>query len=565
MAEPGFQDQSVKLSRQELLAAFCALSVALFTCFMDQNGVGLALPDIGRDLHAEATVSWAGTSALIANTVFQVLYGRLSDIFGRKVILISALILLSVSDLLCGFAVNSTMLYVFRGLSGVASGGITSLTMVTVSDIVSLQERGKYQGILGSMVGLGNMVGPSVAAAFVQKSTWRGLFWVICPLAAMTSVACMKLLPGKPGKVSLKQGMQVVDWWGLLTGSAAVILILVPISGGGTYFQWESPMVISMLVLGGICAVAFVIVENRVARLPMMPGSVYKDPVVGVLLAQNVLSGFNYYSTLYYVPLFLQNARQLSPVVSASIVIAFPLFQSVFSVLSGQYNSRIGHYGELLWIGFFLWTLGAALNCIFTRDTPITAMVVILACQGAGVGFVFQPILVALQAHCTKANRAVITSNRNFLRCTGGAIGLVASAAVLQARLKNNLPTGFEYLALSSYSAPDLQGTTAAQRKGVLDAYASASRSVFILNVPFMAICLILCLFVKDRGLVRAEEVKDEVKHAGFEADLTSDSRETVAEDADKKDVMQSVEEKSETKTARTRRLCERVFRRLRG
>jgi MFS family permease len=202
-AEAAIFDQTNLLPKKQLLTVFGVLALSLFISFVDQNGIGVALPTIGQDLHAEATISWAGISALIANTIFQVLYGRMSDLFGRlthhyllqheftdlclgrKAVFLSALALLAVCELLCGLSQNATMLYVFRGLAGVANGGITSLSMMIVSDIITLKERGKYQGILGSFVGLGNMVGPFLAAAFIQHSTWRGFFWLISPLAAL--------------------------------------------------------------------------------------------------------------------------------------------------------------------------------------------------------------------------------------------------------------------------------------------------------------------------------------------------------------------------------------------
>lgn len=174
-AERGLHDQTQVLAQKELIFAFCILSLSLLVGFIDQNGISVLLPSISRDLHAEDTIAWAGTSQLIANTVFQVLYGRLSDLFGRKNMLVSALVLLCLSDLACGLAVNSTMFYVFRGLAGVANGGITSLSMMIVSDLVTLKQRGKYQGILGVQVGLGNTFGPLIAAGFDLHLTWRGL------------------------------------------------------------------------------------------------------------------------------------------------------------------------------------------------------------------------------------------------------------------------------------------------------------------------------------------------------------------------------------------------------
>ncbi|KAI4724049.1 MFS general substrate transporter [Aureobasidium sp. EXF-10728] len=510
LVEASIVDQTNLLPKKQLLVVFGVLAISLFICFVDQNGIGVILPTISRDLDAADTISWAGTSALIANTVFQVLFGRLSDLFGRKVVFLSALVLLAICDLLCGFSQNATMLYIFRGFAGVADGGITSLSMMIVSDIVTLKERGKYQGILGACVGLGNMVGPFIAAAFAQHSTWRGLFWLVSPLAALCCLICSFILP--PSKGSPKQDFRIItkkiDYWGILFGSAAIILILIPVSGGGSYFSWNSPLVISMLAVGGSCALAFLFVEHKIAVLPMMPLSLFKNPPVCVLLLQNFLFGIVYYSQLYYLPLFFQNARRMSPITSAALVLPITAAQMTLSILSGQYISRRERYGEVIWAGFFLWTVGVGLTCIFDLNTPIAAIVVILFIQGAGVGLIFQPTLVALQAHCSKEQRAVVISNRNFLRSLGGAVGLAISAAALQNSLRKAMPPQFAST-LSSYDIPDFGALRASpeQIQDLLQAYATASRTVFIMNVPFMGLCLIGCLLIKDRGLQRPDEV----------------------------------------------------------
>lgn len=444
---------------------------------------------------------------------------------------LSALVLLASCDLLCGFSQNATMLYVFRALAGVANGGITSLSMMIVSDIVTLKERGKYQGILGACVGMGNMVGPFIAAAFAQHSTWRGLFWLVSPLAAICCLICFFILP--PSKDSSKMDFGTVakkiDHWGILFGSAAIVLILIPVSGGGSYFAWGSSMVISMLVIGGICALAFLFVEQRIAVLPMMPCkllsivvasppisktdtwavSLFRNPPVCVLLLQNFLFGIVYYSQLYYLPLFFQNARRMSPIMSAVLVLPITAAQMTLSILSGQYISRRERYGEVIWLGFFLWTMGVGLTCMFDLNTPIAAIVVILLVQGAGVGLIFQPTLVALQAHCSKEQRAVVISNRNFLRSLGGAVGLAVSAAALQNSLKEAMPSEFSSF-VSSYDTPDFEalGASPQQIQAVLQAYAKASRTVFIMNVPFMGLCLVGCLLIKDRGLQRPDELQ---------------------------------------------------------
>jgi MFS family permease len=270
-AEKGLQDQTNILPIGQLLIVFAGLASSLLICFVDQNGIGVALPAIGRDLNATDTISWAGTSSLIANTVFTVLYGRLSDIFGRKSVYLAALILLCVADLLCGLSQNAPMFYVCRGLAGVAGGGITSLTMIIVSDVVTLENRGKYQGILGASLGLGNVVGPFISALFVQKSTWRGLFWLVSPLAAISAVIAWFLLPSTMQKSSIRANINKLDFGGVITSGIAIILLLIPISGGGSYFAWNSPMIISMLVTGSVSFIIFLVIEWKIAALPMFP------------------------------------------------------------------------------------------------------------------------------------------------------------------------------------------------------------------------------------------------------------------------------------------------------
>jgi MFS family permease len=341
---------------------------------MDQNGISVTLPTIARDLGAQDTISWAGTSSLIANTMFTVLYGRLSDIFGRKVVYISALVLLCIADLLCGLSQSPAMFYVFRGLAGVAGGGVASLTMIIVSDVVTLEQRGKYQGILGASLGVGNILGPFIAAAFIERSTWRGFFWLISPLAAISAIVGYFLIPNNAQKDEFRKNLYRIDWFGVLASSIGIIFVLIPVSGGGSYFPWDSPMVIAMLVIGGCAFVAFALIEWKVATLPMLPGMLrhffrsewhtdstivvfFKSKVVTALFLQSFLLGAVYQAYLYYLPLYYQNARGWSPIVSAALTSPMVACQAIASICSGQYISRLKRYGEIIWMGFGLWTL----------------------------------------------------------------------------------------------------------------------------------------------------------------------------------------------------------------
>lgn len=277
-AEKALHDQTNILPFKQLMVVFSSLAISLLITMADQNGISVTLPTIARDLSAQDTISWAGTASLIANTMFTVLYGRLSDIFGRKIVYVSALILLCIADLLCGLSVAPAMFYVFRGVAGLAGGGVTSLTMIIVSDIVTLEKRGKYQGILGASLGLGNVIGPFIASGFIMGSTWRGFFWLISPLAACSAVIGHFLIPDSSRKDSWRTNFSRIDWYGVFTSSVGIIFVLIPISGGGSYFEWGSPMVISMLVIGGLSFVAFFFVEWKVASLPMIPSTLDQFP-----------------------------------------------------------------------------------------------------------------------------------------------------------------------------------------------------------------------------------------------------------------------------------------------
>ncbi|KAL6242763.1 hypothetical protein RBB50_010409 [Rhinocladiella similis] len=510
------EDQANLLPKKQVVIVFSALACILLVTFIDQNSVGVMLTTIGGDLNAENTISWAATANLIANTTFQVLYGRLSDIFGRKGVLLTAIVLLAAGDLGCGFAQNGPQLYALRGLSGVGSAGITALSMMVTSDIVTLRERGRYQGILGSCIGVGNIIGPFLAAAFTETTTWRAMFWFVSPLAILAGGIVLIVLPQKTPSGSFMSKFRKIDFIGSVFSTAGMILLLIPISGGGSYFKWRSVMVIVMFIFGGLCMIAFVLVEWKVAQLPTMPIRLFKNRAVCVILLQNFLFGSVYYSILYYIPIALQNVRGLNPMASAGIIVCMVVAQSITSVASGQYISRRGRYGEVLWFGYGVWTIGAALCCIFTRSLPIWAMAIFLAVEGVGVGCCFQPTLVASQAHCVKADRAVVISTRNFCRTFGAATGLAICAAifsnVLQACLPASLPESFRQTVTASiFKTPNLSVLNPDQREGVLDAYAHAARAVFILWAPTMLLCFLSMTFVEDKGLERPDEKSNPV------------------------------------------------------
>jgi len=518
-------DQTQILPKREIIMVFCIISFAQFVAFVDQNGIGVILPSMARSLDATSSISWAGTSSLIANTVFQVLYGRLSDLFGRKKILVGSLVLLGLSDLVCGFAVNPAMLYVFRGLAGIGGGGVTALVMMVISDIVSLRDRGKYQGILGIFVGLGNSAGLLIGAGFAEGATWRGLFWLLAPLCCLTAVLASWKLPTNMPKQNIKETIRKIDFLGLFFGSAAVIFILIPISEGGhDGTPWDSPMVISFLCVGGVCLLAFLFSEWKLARLPMIPLSIFKNRSVAAMLGQATCLGLNYYTFLYFIPLYFQNVRGEPPILAAAMQLPMVLMQSPMSALAGWYMSKYNRYGEIMYIGFGSWTLGSGLMIMSDRTINYGWIAFFMLMIGVGTGFTFQPLLVAIQAHSPKAQRAVITSARNFLRNSGGAAGLAIGSAITANVLEASLPASLQYIAQNTFAAPPLSEFTPTQREAIIEGYTTASQTVFIFCTAVIGVAFLLCTLVTDNGLYQApdssppvEGSKGEEKHPDVE------------------------------------------------
>jgi MFS family permease len=233
--ERALHDQTNILPRRQLFIALGTLCASLLLVTIDQNGISVALPTIAHDLNAESTISWAGTASLVANTCFQMLYGRLSDVFGRKVMFISAALLLCLADLLCSLSRNAIMFYVFRAVAGIGGGGVLNLSNIIISDIVTLEQRGKIQGVIGATVGLGNVVGPFIAAGMISQTSWRGFFWLLSPLSFCTAALSYFFLPSKPATIGLWEGVSKIDWMGAVVSGAGIVLLLIPISGGESF------------------------------------------------------------------------------------------------------------------------------------------------------------------------------------------------------------------------------------------------------------------------------------------------------------------------------------------
>ncbi|GAA5832182.1 hypothetical protein JCM11251_004270 [Rhodosporidiobolus azoricus] len=494
------QDQSSRLQGGQLMLVFFGLQLALFLSFLDSTSVSTAVPEIGRDLNSSSSITWVGSAFLLANTAFQIVTSRLSDIFGRKVVLLGSLCLFVFGDLMCGFAKSGTWLYACRGIAGIGGGGINSLSMIIVSDVVSVRDRGKYQGLLGIAIAAGSAIGPFLGAIFTQYVTWRWTFWITPPLGVVTILIIWFLLPLKHVTGDFKTKLRQMDWLGTVLALAMTILFMVPLAGGGSTFRWDSSIVIGLFVASGVAAGLFWFVQGWFAPLPLLPGRIFKNRNIAVLLGQTFLVGIAYFGNIYQVPLYLQNVRGMDAVTSAALLLPLVLTQCFTTTLSGYVVKWTNRTRSSFVVGFVFWAAGQAAQICFDRTTSIGVIVGVLLVQGMGIGATLQSTLVLLQVSGPSQDRAVVTGARNFSRSLGGAVGLAVANTLLNNIFIKNLPAdvpaSLRTQLQSEFVLPDYLSQTL--RDEVLDAYMKGMRDVFIFYIPVVGVCLALCFVIKD-------------------------------------------------------------------
>lgn len=524
------------LPTRKLLIVLGTLSLACMLSFADQTGVTVGLSVIGEELNSETTINWAGTSSLLANCVCQILFGRLSDIFGRKSVMLTCLGILAVADLCCGFAQTGVQFFIFRAFAGVGNGAVSSLCMVILSDIVTLEQRGKYQGILGSSVGIGNSIGPFLMGAFIKHTSWRDFYYLISPLMVIIMVIVYFLIDGKSKDLdkvlSNKDKFKKIDYLGILTSTISLILLLIPISGGGSTYAWNSPLVISMLIIGGVFFVVFLLIEWKIPKLPMIPLHLFKSPSLCLLLTSNFFFGMVYYSFLYFLPYHFTLVKQKDIIHTSLFLLPLVLTQALGSIISGQLVTKTGHYIFVVIAGYSLWLISNCLLLLWNKNLNDGINVLVLLIMGLGVGFTFQPTMVACQAQSRKCDRAVVISTRNVLRSFGGAVGVAVGSTIVSNSLLNEINTKkaqsivpHDYLnnmKTHIYSIIDTNSLNNEQFNAVVDMYDKSLRNYFYLLIPLIGICLLSSFFIKDRGLRCIDEIDNHDTESSFPSSRNS-------------------------------------------
>ncbi|KAI8656813.1 MFS domain-containing protein [Fusarium sp. Ph1] len=514
-----FNEQTNYVPKRAIITIFLACASVDLLALMDQTMLATSLYIIGNALGSTAEVSWIASGYFITSTVGQLMYGRLSDIWSRKIILLIGLAIFFVGSLASSLAQSVLQLTIFRAFTGIGGGGLMTVAQLIVSDVVPLRERGKYQGILGAVVAIANGVGPVIGGALSSKSedSWRWIFRMQLPLTLFTTCCVLFSMPLKKVEGDWRLKLKAVDFLGIFLALAGMTVVILGLTWGGNEYSWNSAQVITTLVVGTAVSVAFILWQWKGPRYPLIPLHIFKSKIVNGACLTMAINGWNFVMQVYYVPSFYQLVYGYSATKAGAMLLPITLLQTLSSTLSGLVVHRVGRYRECILFGWLCWAVGLGLMSTLDENTGVGKQIGYSILIGVGVGNTLQPALIATQAGVERRDMAVVTSFRNFVRNLGATLGLAVCGTVLNNILANSLSV----LDLDSKESKTLIGnpqtfldavsSSEAERirSVLIPAYRKGFRVIFLIGASVAALAFVLAFVLMPQvDLARPDDAK---------------------------------------------------------
>ena len=431
------------MTHRQILFVIFGLMAGMFLSSLDQTIVGTSMRTIADDLDGLSLQAWVTTAYLITSTIATPIYGKLSDIFGRRPLFIIAIVIFLVGSLAAGFSTSMYELAVFRALQGLGAGGLMALPLAIMGDILAPRERAKYQGYFLAVFGVSSLIGPLVGGLFAGADQilfitgWRWVFLVNLPVGIIALAMVLRFLhiPHTRRKVR-------IDWW----GAATVVIALVPlllVAEKGRDWGWDSFYAITCYIVGGLGIAAFIISEKLMGDDALIPLKLFKHPTFSMSTVLGVLVGFGMFGAMMTIPLYLQLVNGATPTESGLLSLPMILGLMISSIASGQIIARTGRYRVFPTLGTAFMATGFFWLTFLTADKPLIWIMVGMLLIGLGLGQLMQTLTIAAQNSVGPRDIGVATSSSTFFRQIGGTLGTAILFSVLFTRIPQTIADAF--------------------------------------------------------------------------------------------------------------------------
>ncbi|HWH96889.1 MAG TPA: MDR family MFS transporter [Pseudolysinimonas sp.] len=477
------------LTHRQILFIIFGLMAAMFLSSLNQTVVGTSMRTIADDLDGQALQAWATTAFLIVSTITTPIYGKLSDLFGRRPLFIIAIVLFLAGSILAGFANTMYELAIYRAVQGLGAGGLMSLPLTIMGDILAPRERAKYQGYFLAVFGVSSVLGPLIGGLFAGQPEilfiegWRWVFFVNLPIGVGALVLVLRYLHVPHHRRDTVR----IDWWGAATIVVGIVPLLL-IAEQGREWGWGSPVAFACYIVGVVGIAAFILVERAMGDDALVPLKLFRSATFSTASVLGLLVGFGMFGAMMSLPLYLQLVAGATPTEAGWYMIPLVIGMISSSIASGQIISRTGTYRAFPIIGAGLLSLSFAyLALVAGYETPVWVIMLGMLLAGLGLGQLMQTLTLASQTSVGQRDMGVATSASMFFRQMGGTIGVAVIFSVLFSRLPATIAAAFgktDLVRAALDAALDPAVAAAPQNAGIMDAIYNPIVGQISANLP---------------------------------------------------------------------------------